>query len=1074
MVSATYQRGNFLGGEVSQLAQGRIDREQYVTCMNVCFNGHPLETGAWVRRPGTMHAFITKGGAAGRVLKFDFNGASPYTTEWTNGFLRFRFGTALATTNDRQTIAAISAADPAVIQTAAAHGWSSGNTILPSAGATSIPLLDNRQFTITVVDSTHFSLQDAVTGANIDGSTLGSFLSGTVSRVQELATPYTVGSWASIRLIQAETTAVILAPQQLPQILSVTTLPGPGVDAQFSLVPLVFQDGPYLDPPTNGAQVVPGGVSGVVTLTLQFPLYNSATSYPKGAFVRDATPVNYVSLVDQNVGNTPASSPSDWAPTSAGAAINNGQGWLGTDIGRLVRLFSEPALWASGTTYAQNAIVSYNPSGLPGGSTYWQALVGSNTGNVPGNDTAHWSLLATNQAVIWSWGKIVSFANQISQTVSGVSNIGNMASNGGLAASFDGITSQALSACSVLSAGGTLTAFGYVGRHFGGGAQAIGSVTVYPSNDQGFGETSFGQVIANVVINLYAKNTLPASPTDGTLIGTSGPITNRLTAVTVQSNSVASWNYVWVEIVVTYSSIGFSGAFVCCAELQLFNPPGTGGGSTVNLEILGPALLYTNACITWRLGAYSGTTGYPTCGCYHEGRLWLAGAIANRFDASVSNGFNGANINFAPTDQYGTVGAANGISETFNSKGVNQIQWMKPDLQGIVCGTLSGMWLIEPLAQGAMAPNNIQGRPIPKIGSANIEPVDTEHTLIFVHRWQRKLMEGFADVYSGKITAPHLSRWATHMTKPLVAELAYTDAVTPMIWGRCNDGSWFGVTYKRDVLNTAAEPTYAGFHRHTLGSGRTVVSIAGGPSVGGTRDALSMVTLDPVSGVYHVEIMTDVLDEGSTLLEASYLDDAIAPSSTVSSSVPVVGAPYGGLTLNGLWHLNGKTVVAWLAGLDCGDYVVGNGSIFVPYGDGISAGTGSGLFTAAYYAANPTALVGFDFNSDGQPVRPGAPAESGARNGPALGKIGRDHYIFALLEGTQGISFGGLLDSTLKPAIFKQPNGTPYLLNQQFTGIFRDQFSSDYGFGPMVAWRVNRGYIANIAAIGPATATQDI
>jgi hypothetical protein len=235
-----------------------------------------------------------------------------------------------------------------------------------------------------------------------------------------------------------------------------------------------------------------------------------------------------------------------------------------------------------------------------------------------------------------------------------------------------------------------------------------------------------------------------------------------------------------------------------------------------------------------------------------------------------------------------------------------------------------------------------------------------------------------------------------------------------------------------------------------------------------------MVTKDVATGRYNVEILTDVLDEGSTLTQAAYFDNAISPSYTTTTNTPSAGAPYGGLTCYGLWHLNGKLVAAWISGLDCGNYTVSNGSIFVPYGDGVSAGTGAGLFTAAYYVANPTAVIGFDFNSDGQPVRPASPQESGARNGPALGKIGRDHYIFALLEGTQGIQFGSLLDNTLKPAIFKQPNGTPYLVSQQFSGIFRDQFTSDYGFGPMVAWRVNRGYIGNVVAIGPANATQDI
>lgn len=45
-------------------------------------------------------------------------------------------------------------------------------------------------------------------------------------------------------------------------------------------------------------------------------------------------------------------------------------------------------------------------------------------------------------------------------------------------------------------------------------------------------------------------------------------------------------------------------------------------------------------------------------------------------------------------------------------------------------------------------------------------------------------------------------------------------------------------------LTTTQEPTYAGFFRCSLGSGRGVVSICSGPSVGGIRDALTMVTKD--------------------------------------------------------------------------------------------------------------------------------------------------------------------------------------------------------------------------------------
>src|SRR5215468_6923672 len=105
-----------------------------------------------------------------------------------------------------------------------------------------------RQFILTIVDATHFSIADALTSAAIDGSTLGIFSAATVSRVQEIASPYVGGIWNSLRAVQAETNALLLQATIPPQLLSVTTLPSTVLDAQFSLVGLTFLDGPYLDP----------------------------------------------------------------------------------------------------------------------------------------------------------------------------------------------------------------------------------------------------------------------------------------------------------------------------------------------------------------------------------------------------------------------------------------------------------------------------------------------------------------------------------------------------------------------------------------------------------------------------------------------------------------------------------------------------------------------------------------------------------------------------------------------------------------------------------------------------------
>jgi hypothetical protein len=201
----------------------------------------------------------------------------------------------------------------------------------------------------------------------------------------------------------------------------------------------------------------------------------------------------------------------------------------------------------------------------------------------------------------------------------------------------------------------------------------------------------------------------------------------------------------------------------------------------------------------------------------------------------------------------------------------------------------------------------------------------------------------------------------------------------------------------------------------------------------------------------------------------------------------VAGAPYGGLTINGLWHLNGKTVQVFAGGLDCGDrgpgtvgftdFTVANGSIFVPYGDGVGAGSGRGLFTAAFAAALPLTqiVVGFTYNSDGQLVRPIMPAETGARNGPALGKMRRTHRVAPLLSNTLGISFGtNFTPSGLIPARFTLDDRTtniPPLTT--FSDVYETQVFDQYSYNSQPCWRVSRPWPATVVAIGPNLETQD-
>lgn len=1093
MGDATWAVPNFLGGELSQFAQGRFDKPDYRVSLNICFNGFPTEIGTWVRRPGTRHAFTTRGGAPGRVIKFDFEQANATTLEFTDGWLRFRAGASLIATNDPQEVLSISSADPAVVEVAAATDWETGNTLLFSSPGPA-PLLENRQFLATRIDDTHFSIADELSGTSIDGATLGTIAVGaTVQRVFELTTVYSGGSWSRLRAVQAETTDILLNGTNPPQALTVTSLPTETQSPVFELNPAIFNDGPYLDPFTNGVQATPSAVSGIISLTLSFPIYETAKAYAAGAFITSGAGQCYVSLVDHNVGNSPGISPTFWGLTSVGAAINDGKGFLGTDVGRLVRLLSEPVNWDKGATYSSNDKVSYNPSGAPGAATYWQAQA-TNTGFPPGADLVNWKLIG-NQAAIWTWGRIVSLTTIIDRALAGSNNIGNMTDGAGVNAAFNGVFAQPGIDSAKKTVPQQVGTFPpqtilmnvYVGKNYTGASpQQIQSATVYPTSDDAFFVGDYrdqatgylAQFSTTLTFKLRGKMTAPTSASDGTFLGQTAT-GNRTSAVTIiSSDQTTAWNYVWVEMVVeanitsTAVSYGMS-AYV--GQVSFFGPAGTGTNAGVNVEILGPKMLYTNPVATWRLGAFSETTGWPTCGTYYEGRLWLSGAIPNRFDASVSNGIDGGTVNFAPTNEAGVVAGNSAITEKLNSDSVNPIFWMEPDLQGIIVGTQAGEYLIQAPTNGPLAPTNIAARRVTKIGCANVEPRRTDHTTVFVQRYGQKLMEYFADVFSGKFSAPNVADKAQHIVRAGIAELAYQSATTPIIWGRDADGSLFGCTYKRDTLMTAQGPTFAAWHRHALGSGRVVESLCIGPSVSGDLDAITMVTNDPATGTRHVEVMTDCLDELAPLASAWLVDDGAAPSSIILSGAPVTGAPYGGMTLHGLWHLNGKTVSVFAGGLDCGDFAISDGSCFVPFGDGISGGTGSGLLTKTYaesFADGIPVAVGFTFTSQGQLVRPITQADTGARNGPALGKTRRQHRYAALLNNTKGLSVGTTF-TRLLPANFKADNGQALGALDSFSGIYADTIDDNYSFDGMMCWQVTRPLPANMVALSGNLQTQD-
>lgn len=488
------------------------------------------------------------------------------------------------------------------------------------------------------------------------------------------------------------------------------------------------------------------------------------------------------------------------------------------------------------------------------------------------------------------------------------------------------------------------------------------------------------------------------------------------------------------------------------------------------ISLTGADILYpTTQIVIWRLGTYSDTTGYPTCGTYYQGRLWLSGAVPNRIDATVSNQIS----DMTPTGADGTVSDKNAISYTFNSDEVNPVFWMIGTAAGVLCGTQEGEWLVSAPTTGPITPTNIAAHRGTTYGCANVEPEPTEITISFVQRFTRKVLEYFPDVFSGRYIAPNLTQHAKHLTTSGIAEIRYQQELLPTLWTRCVNGSLIGASYKRSSLFSSQPPDFIGWHRHDFGSARTVESIAVGPSTDGTLDTLAMVTNDAATGIRHVEFMESVFDVSAPITSGWFCDDAIVPS----GGTIVAAGVNSTLTFYGLWHLNGKTVTVWCGGIDVGDFAVANGAVTVPIDSDVA-----GLFTSAYltsissttaYGAKATLIdgpygrltvptvVGFTYTSQGQMVRPDWQEGS---LGTSQAKPGRIHQLGGLLSGCQGISFG--TDFTrLHSANFKTANGRALTALQLFTGVYWETVDDDWNFDSMLCWQISRPYPAALASI---------
>jgi hypothetical protein len=362
MSRASYTQPNFLGGEWSPSAQGRLDLPQYRMALALCRNAIVSETGSVNRRSGTRFISPTNNGLEAFVYTLTLGQLENYiiceTYDGSNLILHFFRGNHVVTSNDEVGISNISTATPAEITTASPTLWGTGTHIrlqvAPLATHAWSPLV-NRDFVVTKIDTTHFTLADGITDAAVVGTTFV----GTQPSIQAAS----VAGWDPSQFAGTELvlfnvfTALengIMVPTSHfagagnPQVIEVTTPQTVSTWANFQTTPLIFQDGPYQDPITDtltltvisspsytftaaAGDFTSNQIGNPISIVLVANLWVSGTDYAanqvvvtdpitNGQFIN----INTTALSATNLGNLPSISANFWAPYANGAVRVNG------------------------------------------------------------------------------------------------------------------------------------------------------------------------------------------------------------------------------------------------------------------------------------------------------------------------------------------------------------------------------------------------------------------------------------------------------------------------------------------------------------------------------------------------------------------------------------------------------------------------------------------------------------------------------------------------------------------------------------------------------------------------------
>ena len=403
--------------------------------------------------------------------------------------------------------------------------------------------------------------------------------------------------------------------------------------------------------------------------------------------------------------------------------------------------------------------------------------------------------------------------------------------------------------------------------------------------------------------------------------------------------------------------------------------------TVVTVDILGD-FNSVSASKLWRLGAWSNTTGWPSCVTFFQERLVFANT--SNQPQTIWMSCSGDYENFMPSGVPGstyptadsTVNDDNAITYSIASNKVNAIRWLDAT-SNLVIGTAGAEWIAKQASTAdPLSPTNIQVLQQTTYGSDAVPVRRVGTSALFVQRSGRKIRELQYNFDVDAYIAKDVSILSEHLftENNYTVDNAFQSEPDSIYWIVMDSGRLLGMTYLK-------EQEVIGFHQHEFGgafSGGIAIceSIACIPNLDATSDALYVVIKRTINGSTkrYIEVVTDAFApvNSSDKNNMWFVDSGLKYSGAATS------------TITGLTHLIGQTVA-----------VVANGA-----NRSAAVVNGSGQITLSRSATN--VIVGLPYTSTIQTL----PLEGGGQAGTAQGKQARISSVTLRLLNSLGFQAG--------------------------------------------------------------------